>query len=509
MGTRILFIGIDAADKDLIQEWSASGVLPTFRRLLDEAAWGTTTNPPGLYVGAVWPSFYTGVSPARHGRYCYRQIRSASYEVRRMRPIDVKAEPFWAALSRAGRRVAVVDVPKTFPMRDINGIHIVDWGTHDPDFPRLQTSPRALARTLRRQFEVDPVGICDSYAHTAADLTRLRDALRARARRKAELSAHYLASDNWDCFLTVFTEAHCAGHQLWHLHDPTHPQYDPQLAAHAGDPLRDVYVAIDRALGHLLENVDNDTTVCVLASHGMGTHYDATSLLDLALHRLEGTMPNRQHTPHYADLLGWFWQRLPTAVRTGMAPLHRGLRWWLDARPSQLDGGRRYFAVPNNDVFGGVRINLVGREPHGRVSPGAEAEALCAALSNDLRALTNIDTREPVVCSVVRTRDLYAGPYLNALPDLLVEWNRTAPILGVDSPKTGRIDAPSVSSRTGDHTASGLFFALGPSVRPGPVGESVSVMDFAPTVGALLGVHIPGAEGSPIGAIAVRERAHY
>ncbi|HEY5140594.1 MAG TPA: hypothetical protein VIJ25_14960, partial [Methylococcales bacterium] len=71
--TKVLFIGIDSADKDLISQWANAGLLPTFQSLFQKAAWGVTTNPVGFYVGALWPSFATGVSAARHGRYCYEQ----------------------------------------------------------------------------------------------------------------------------------------------------------------------------------------------------------------------------------------------------------------------------------------------------------------------------------------------------------------------------------------------------------------------------------------------------
>ena len=47
-----------------------------------------------------------------------------------------------------------------------------------------------------------------------------------------------------------------------------------------GDPVRDVYVTIDRAIGDLIESAGDGATVLVLASHGMGPHYDATFLLD-------------------------------------------------------------------------------------------------------------------------------------------------------------------------------------------------------------------------------------
>ena len=76
VATRVLFIGADALDKDTVLAWAEDGTLPTFRRLLREGAWGVTDSPPGLYVGAVWPSFWTSVGPGRHARYCYEQLQT-------------------------------------------------------------------------------------------------------------------------------------------------------------------------------------------------------------------------------------------------------------------------------------------------------------------------------------------------------------------------------------------------------------------------------------------------
>src|SRR5262249_2616134 len=74
MATRVLMILLAAADVDLIRRWAAEGPLPTFARLEATALRARVENPFGLYVGALWPSFYTGLSPARHGRYAFTQL---------------------------------------------------------------------------------------------------------------------------------------------------------------------------------------------------------------------------------------------------------------------------------------------------------------------------------------------------------------------------------------------------------------------------------------------------
>jgi predicted AlkP superfamily phosphohydrolase/phosphomutase len=489
--TKLLVIGIDAADKDLILQWTAEGLLPTMGRLLQEAAWGFTENPPGLYVGAVWPSFYTGVSPAEHTRYCYEQLKPGTYDNFRFRPDDVKAEPFWDVLSRAHKKVAIIDVPKSCPSKSINGIQIVDWGAHDADHAGLCTSPPELADEVVQRFGTDPIGDCNAYRTRPEEFTGFRDDLVSRAARKAELSTHYLQQGGWDCFVTTFSESHCAGHQCWHLHDPGVPRHDPVLAHAVGDPLKDVYIAIDAAIGRLLDDAGADTTTIVLTSHGFGPHYDATFLLDGMLDRLAAA--NRRGVPPVSPARGLkrIWRRLPLGLRYRLVPLRDKVkRMGLNPRV-QCDA----FAVPNNDVFGAIRINLVGREPQGRITPGPEYEACCQRLTKDLLQFTNVETGEPLVRNVFRVSDLYHGTQMDYLPDLLVEWNRDAPVRIIHSPKTGNITGKYEMCRTGDHKATGMFFVRGPGVTQGQIKRTVSVMDFAPSITSFLGVDASQFEG--------------
>jgi predicted AlkP superfamily phosphohydrolase/phosphomutase len=496
-GTKILFIGIDSADGDLIRTWAAAGILPTFRSLFERATCGTTTNPPGLFVGSIWASFSTGVSPGRHGRFWFRQLRSGTYQIFRHRPHEIRAPLFWDTLSRAGRRVAIIDVPETHRADGLNGIQLVDWGTHAPDLPGFCTWPPSLAKDVTARFGRDPVGLCDRRWGSAEALTTLREDLLTRVQRKAELSSHFLAQENWDFFLTTFTESHCVGHQFWHLHDPTHPRHDVALARTLGDPLKDVYVAIDAAVGRLVAQAGADARVFVLCSHGMGPCYGGNFLLDDVLRRLEGAPP-AMNKGRWFDALLWCWQHIPRVLRTMAGPVRDAAVRRINVAPIAVDGSRRCFQVPNNDGYGAIRVNLVGREPHGRIGAGAEYEDFCSALTNDLLSLVNVDTGRPVVQRVLRVADVHRGASLHELPDLLVEWSREAPIVAVSSSKTGRLDGRDPQHRSGDHRSEGLFFASGASIGAGPLGRAVGVIDFAPTIGTLLGVSLNDVEGTPI-----------
>lgn len=514
---RVLAIGLDAADRDLILGWAAEGALPTWRGLLERGLSGSTEPPPGLYVGAIWPTFSTGVSPARHGRYCFRQLEAGTYRIRHVRSDDLRAEPFWVALGRAGRRVAVIDVPKSPLAPELPGVQLCDWGTHDPDqFGVTRSCPADFARRVIERYGRDPVGNCDASGKTAPAIAAFRDALLARIERKTRLALELLDREPWDLFLLVYGDSHCAGHQLWAVHDPANARHDPAVAAALGsDPLRDVYVALDAAVGRLLARAGPETTTIVLASHGMGPHYNATFLLDDILATLDRTAPSRARAAAIRALEAT-WRRVPRRLRR---PVRRAFdRLW---RPHAARTGReemplaqawltpdvarrRFFAIPNNDVYGAIRVNLAGREPEGRVQPGPEVDALFADLRRDLLEVVNPRTGRPVVRDVVRTRDLFPEIEREGaadFPDFLVEWDRSAPVTEVRSPKIGTIRRAFGGVRTGDHRSPGLFVAAGPGVQPARLERPVAMADFAPTFGALLGVPLPGLDGRPIEAV--------
>ena len=480
---KILFIGVDAADKNLVTRWAEAGLLPTFRSLLESGLNGVTKSPPGLFVGAVWPSLYTAVSPAKHARYCWQQIKPGTYEVQSTKTGSfIRKKPFWDALAQAGRRCIIIDFPHTFPA-EINGLQIVEWGSHHQAYG-FMTWPATLAGEIKTRFGEYPIRRCDTVRDTAGYAT-LQEKLLSGIDKKVELVGHLLEKESWDLFAVVFSESHCVGHQMWHLHDESHPRHDRALRRQLGDPVENVYRALDAAVGVLLGRIGPEALSIVLCSHGMGPHYTGNFMLNEILLGLED--PKALERPTSKSLWG-----------RGKRKLSRLLGHQAgQAGPPKTFADRKCFPVPNNDSAGGIRINLVGREPRGKVHPGAEYEEFCTALARDLLDLRNAETREPVVREVFRTSDRFDGEFLHHLPDLIVEWNREKPISSVSSPKFGVISEEYHPPRTGDHRPEGMLMARGPGVRPGRLSP-IDVTDIAPTIASCLGVSLISVDGKAI-----------
>jgi predicted AlkP superfamily phosphohydrolase/phosphomutase len=492
---KVLVVGFDATEYRLVEEWSRSGQLQNLQSLRARGVRGRLRGPVAMGDDAAWASFYTGVSPGRHGRYFFHLLRPGSYKSPFWSDQDLRAEPFWDVLSRRGRRIALVDVPKSPLSGEINGLQLADWRVHGRDHATTCSNPPELATAVLARFgddemdQLGPVpGTCQhgykpdfDYAGFSARLLRGVD-------QKTTLTTELLAREPWDLFAVVFKEGHCAGHKMWHLQDPDHHVHPGAGNGADADALKRIYQALDRALGTLLAQAGPETTVIVFSDLGMSSNFTGMHLFERVLLRLD--MARRD----------WKGRLRLAAGRASLAVGTRLLR-----RDSENQGRRirLFYDVIHGEQAAGIRFNVVGRETSGLVRPGAELQAHVEWLESALLGLEDPDSGRRLVRKVVRADDAFPGEHRDRLPDLLVVWDRSAPIFAVRSPLVGTLRAPDPRLRTGGHIDDGWFVAAGPAVAPGREGavEDAALVDLAPTIAALLGEALPGVDGQPLRAI--------
>lgn len=512
MPARLLVLGIDAVSQPLLQHWAKDGSLPAIRGLMDRGTSGTVRGVQGFFIGSTWPSFYTGRSPAGHGFHRIEQLRSGTYEFFRPleSPVGVDGTPFWTLASDAGRRVAVLDVPLTRLDPHLNGLQIVEWGGHDAVFG-FHASPPEIVRDVLSSVGPYPLPTnCDGVRRSAADFEGFVAKLELAVARKTQLTLDLLGREDWDLFVQVFTEAHCVGHQCWHIHDSAHPAHDPALLAAVGDPLKRIYRAIDRSIAALLERV-GDAQVLLISPHGMGHYRGAAFLLAEILERLGvSAPPARALRDRSRATAAAAWRLLPENAREALRPLKASFARRRLPRVRADVARSMCFPIPNGEPVGGIRLNLAGREPQGVLEAGPATDAFCEELAADLRAIIDGRSGRPLIGDVYRTDALYAGSRRAALPDLLVEWDGDLPIgtlahaggrgatVRATSAKIGTLTGTNAWGRTGEHVPTGTFVFAGPGVPAARLEAPVSVVDFHPTICALMGLPDPSVNGAVI-----------
>jgi predicted AlkP superfamily phosphohydrolase/phosphomutase len=159
----------------------------------------------------------------------------------------------------------------------------------------------------------------------------------------------------------------------------------------------------------------------------------------------------------------------------------------------------RVFSVVNNTAHGALRLNLIGREPAGKVAPGADYERLLDTLSEDFSAVVNVETGRPVVNAIYRCDELYPGPERPHLPDLFIDWTNEAPVRAVASNRMPTVEGAYRYVRSGEDRPDGIYVICGRDIQSGSQAPTVRCMDFAPTFAGLLDVSLAdGIDGRPI-----------
>ncbi|MEO8478021.1 MAG: alkaline phosphatase family protein [Gemmatimonadota bacterium] len=517
---KILVLALDAATPALLERWTADGTLPNIANAMANGLVSPAMGVEGMEVGSTWPSFYTGLNPAGHGICWSDRVIPGTYRQLRLNPRDFAGiTPFWERLSDAGKRVIVLDIPFAPLAPRLNGVHVVEWGVHDGAFG-YRTTPASLAASLRARYGIHPPPTtCDTDRLDAAGHRELRDKMVRGVELRGQMTRDLLATHEWDFALQCFNEIHCSGHIFWHYHDPTHPAHDAATVARDGDLLRDVYIATDREIGALMEQVGPDTTVILMTLHSMEHTCGSSLLLPAMLERLGvcATATGRS----LADVRPVDAPIVPVGKGRGLKGLARTLvpegirlrlyavRQWfnkqvlhtgepIDIDPSRTKAFQMGFGA--GSTYSGIRFNLKGREPEGIVEPGEGERELTELLQRELLATVNPETGRPLVRRVVRTADIHQGRLLHELPDLLVEWEydvgRGNTIVGNGegsvwrgySDRIGSVEHPNGGGRTGAHRLEGMIITTGPGIEPGHSSRVVNCVDMAPTLMAMHGV---------------------
>ena len=504
---RQLIIGVDAMEWDLVRKWSSAGKLPTFHRLMEEGAHAQLSTVADRLPDTAWQCLCSGLNPAHLARYFYVQEDPGTGGMRYLPDDSWGAKFFWDLLSDAGRQVGVLEIPHTVAGAGLSNGFQLSWGTHGLHGPRFST-PSSLLGEVDRRFGRHPVGDCDS-----ANSDRERKALLPRlldgVKMHGELFRHCIIEHDWEVLTAVFAAPHCAGHIYWHDMDSGHPQHDPTDRHRLAGAIEDVYRAIDREIGAMIEAAGWGVRVYVVSPLGMGPLYHASwnlpDMLDYWGYGRESKQLRRSETSHQASVNIWrilrmvvpgklqyaIYAALPQRLQNElMFRFYRGNRSWDQCRA---------FAVPNNDVTGAIRINLKGRDYNGIVEPGTEYEQICDDICAALAELKDPISGRPVADYICRIQRELRGPYLDQLPDITVRWDATFPWSSVHSPRFGTLQLREQDSRKGSHTAHGFLIATGDGIQRGAAISGASIYDLVPTIMNTACLRAPAAcEGRPL-----------
>jgi predicted AlkP superfamily phosphohydrolase/phosphomutase len=368
-GQRVVFIGLDGTPYTFLKRLIDEGRAPNAARLAEQGSLLRMESTWPWVSSVAWSTMMTGVNPGRHNIYGFIDRDPATYKQFIPTSRNMQARTLWEVLSDAGKRVIVVNVPVTYPPRQVNGILV--GGFLSPSLEKAVHPPAYLAtlQSLGYIVDADPWKARESKDLAIQEVNAVLDA-------RVRTLYHLLEREEWDYLHVHIMETDRLHHFLWQQMEEDHPTYGPAFY--------DFYQRIDDMLGQVAGKLDGNTTLVWMSDHGFCTVkrevYVNRWLMDKGWLRLRNVPPDRKKGLDEID---------PSSVAYS------------------LDPGR-------------VVIRLRGREKDGCVAPGAEYEALRDEIATAALQLQDPDSGELIFQRAFKREELYHGPYLEQAADLIL-----------------------------------------------------------------------------------------
>ena len=474
---RVLVIGLDGFERTVADHLIEAGRMPNLAKLRAKGASYLLDHGSARQTGLAWEHFSTGMDPDAYGRWSAIEFDPLTY-VARQSPTN--AQPFLD--SSEGQRVVTFDVPymdlRALP--DVKGVS--DWGAHDPGVARRANPPELLDEIDSRFGPYPAARYIYGLVWPSVDASeRMADQMIQSVQLRTELTSWLLKTrlPDWVLAITVVSELHSTAEAFWHGIDKSHPLCSHPSATPARLGIEGVYVEIDRLIGRL-QSEHPDANLVLFYLHGMGPNKADLATMALLPEVLYRRTFNRPFLHPRGDwdvecpMLkpGEDWSEAVIA-RLGISPPEQDqsgllafmksrflkprskkkevaqklLSWMPAAHYAPFWKDMDAFALPGFDN-GRIRINLEGRESHGRVSL-SNYTAMLDDIEDMIRGARDVATGEAMVLDV--KRPLADDPFAKttSMCDLEIVWRQNS--YAMDVPGVGRV-GPVPQRRPGGHT---------------------------------------------------------
>lgn len=294
---RLIVLGLDAADLDLIGPWMDQGILPNLARLRDGGAHGRLASTEPSNSPVIWTSIATGKVPDKTGITSFVRLPDGPGKPVPVDRTQLRTSQIWKILSRRRIDVAVLGWYVTWPAEEVNGRLLSDFAhfgrVQDVAFPPsflvdLPTVPvedaiAAMPQFMR--FEYDPAkAVRREGKEQTLDFLVYDRFVRAWSRDRYYLEAAERTLTDGplpEAFFLYLRGTDDVQHGFWKFMDPesfASPELGdrafrvpPEQVAAFGEVIKLYWRWTDMAVGRILSHYEGHSPlVLVCSDHGAG-----------------------------------------------------------------------------------------------------------------------------------------------------------------------------------------------------------------------------------------------
>jgi len=477
--SRTVVIGLDGGNWNLIEPWLEAGDLPNIQSILDDGVYSESHSylPPVTVPN--WKCYSTGKNPGKLGVYRFDHLDVDDREYVFHHSTDFKSAELWDYLNDEGYRTAVVNMPTTYPPRDIDG-EMVCGGpdARSSEYRMLEdtyTHPPSLQKELEEEYdyEIHPKPLISSKDERGKEVDAIHRLIDLRFR----VAYDRFTGGDFDFLHVTSFYSNTLQHFFWRE-----------------EPVYEAWQIFDEWIGRFLGLAD--TNVVVMSDHGChdidhvvyinnwlieNDYLELETSVDDVMQKAGLTKERALRVAKTFGATDLLAKVVPDRVQT-LVPWKEGVR---GQRTFEKIDWENTTAVANTQ--GLVYLTVDRDDP--------EYESVRSQLKRKLESLEI--PGGPLAVEVIHEyEEMYEGPYLDKAPDLVahqtdgVHMSEATGKEGVHH-ETGRWEAENIPP--------GIFAAVGPDVSASGDLGTTKISDIAPTILGLMDCAVPtDMDGEPL-----------
>ncbi len=439
-----------------MKQWLDNGELPNINYLMERGAWGNLESVIPPISAPAWVSFMTGKNPGRHGVFSFIDDKGKLVSSNSFRD-----ETLWEALSLNNIRIGVVNVPITYPPKEVNGFLISGFlSPPNSDF----TFPKNLKSELQEyKIDVDFARnwlFFDSKAPNKVNKEKLIEEQYLVTENRASNVINLIKKYDPTFLTVVFKGTDNLQHYFWDRKEI----------------LLEYYRKLDEIVKKIIEKYDDKANIFIVSDHGFGPSAENKFHINTWLREigLLKTKDNLKDSLTRKALQSAY--RINQKIKISNILPENSVKKAVKQFEQQIDYKKSKAYV--------VKGSLKGIY--------TDSDKTRNYIFKKLNKLKDPETGETVIEEAWKKEDVYSGPYLKTLPDIILLQN---PKYSISHILSERLITPlSESLRTGDHEngyLNGILIAYGPDITQGLNVEGAKLIDIAPTILHMFGLSIP------------------
>ena len=279
---KVIVVGVNGMEWDVLRPLLLQGKLPNLSKVIKSGTYGKLRTVSAPNCPRVYSTMFTSMKPEEHGvtGFIVGGITANTNML--------KQEPIWSYLSKSGVTVGMANVSATFPVLPVNGYMISGMLTRGKDCedgvlcaPKLSevqggdpVYPAALKAELLKNvddFYIDCERMPSAEqlrGHEPEVIDAWLKKVQVIREEQTKLFDYLLTNHPTDFTWMMQSCEDRTGHWLYPI-APFNAGYNPKINAVRPDAFPSQYIAFDKVLGTILDNIDENTYVFIVSDHGI------------------------------------------------------------------------------------------------------------------------------------------------------------------------------------------------------------------------------------------------